>query len=366
MKICILCICSFLLNCSLKLLSSSDIVNIQDEIISYIENNTEFDINDAISKLDNNFIINEPLAGLNAVSTNNIAVRNSILLSLLYFKNGNEILYNQYLNKSKKLIEYNLIDNSIWNEGPGYYLYTEASINAYIKVTGDTCFNTIKHNCHLWISKYITPNNKLPPIGDTRASYWKFSEYNNRDTLIYDKEQTLYKYSNIYLLIRHPSKINKYKNNGHTNFDIASIVMYKLNTPIILHSGYPGYQIKSKDLNSIRYQNGFYFDSLSNITWRLNDIKLISVNRFNDSIHIVYKFSGNTISRSIKLHSNSIDIIDTGTNGINLNLSDNTIVSSKYEIVNSISQHEEDGKLVLNRRILVKSVSNFSSCTINL
>jgi hypothetical protein len=357
-------------SCNLKFDSSTQIVDNQEAIINNILNDVDFNIDDAIEQLENNFIIDYSIGNLNPVSNNNIAVRNHLLLSILYYLNNNQTEYNNHRDTSITLLNYNLINDSIWNEGSSYWLYTESAINAYLKVfKKDNEIETVKLNCNNWLYKYTLPDGKLPPIGDTRRIDYQLS-YNSNNDLIFDSEETMIKLNGIMVFIRHPTKTNKYILSGHTNFDLGDICIYKNNKCIILPVGYPGFAKKKENkMGEMSSFNSLYLKSIEN-KWRFQRYSLLNVERTNFSVKITYKVNSKVVSREVKINGNEVTIKDTGTDGINLNVADGNheiTVTQGKSIENSIGLHSEDVETIVeNKKVFIPCENLVTEIILNI
>jgi hypothetical protein len=347
----------FLIGCNLNLTGTSEIVNNQDDIINKIINNETFDIDLAIISLKDYALINCSFGGLNAVSNNNIAVRNHLLLSTLYYMNNNQVEHNNYKDTAHYLINYNLINDSIWNEGSSYYLYTELAINAYLKIIKDSKVEKVKENCNKWIYKYVMPDGTLAPIGDTRRYLYNLP-YNKNNSVIFDSEETLIKLNDIAIFVRHPSKINKYKLSGHTHYDIGNLCIYKNNKCIVLPIGYPGFTKKEEyKLDNMDYENSIYREDWKNC-WRIKNYSLDTVIRTDNSIEIRYTINHTVkVSRKVEINGNEISIKDNGSHGINLNIINKGYsieVKKGKEVSNRTGLHCENLEdIVENKRIFI-------------
>lgn len=343
--------------CGYKLSSTTNIVDKQTDIAYKISNNEEFDINLAIEDLSNEFMLNS-FTGINPVNKNNIAIRNHLVLSMLfYLKNDPEQHLKEY-NLALQKLKHNLINDSIYAEGPSYYLYVEEIIDIYLKIINDEELKQIKFRCNNWISKYIMPDGTLAPVGDTRRSFYK--EFENYDRIVYDSEETFFKKDNISLFIRHPSKLDKYKLNGHIHYDIGDFVLYNNDKCIILPVGYPGFEKKSQyNLDNLRYKNSIYFEDLSN--WRIRNYEQIEVSRTDSSLVMEYRILSKTVTREFIIKKNKLIIRDHGSDGINLNISDDfrdfKIITGSQSLETLRGYHSEMEEEVKQNDILYVSNS---------
>jgi hypothetical protein len=315
----------FLVNCGLKFNSTFDVVNSQDAIANKILNSEDFNIDEAIENLNNQFVI-ESFNGLNPVSYNNIAVRNNLLLSILYYMNNNKEKHIAYHDTSLFLMKYNLIDDTIWSEGPYYYLYVQQILDVYKKVIGsDNELEQIRNNCNIWISKFSMPDGTLAPIGDSRRVLYNLP-FNTSDRVVFDKEETLFKIKDITLFVRHPNELNKNKLNGHIHYDIGDFCVYKNDKCIVLPLGYPGNKKKIENgLDNILYKNSIYIEDLG--YWRIKQFYVRKIERTDTSIFLEYKINSKIVSRKISINGDTITIEDLGSDAINLN-----VLDSGYDI----------------------------------
>lgn len=365
----------FFIVCNIKLTSPTEIVNIQDDIRTKIINNEDFDVDYEIERLKNHIYIDYSINGLNPVSTNNIAVRHHMLLAALYYLKDNEdkkFLKEYY--KTIELITFNIVEKGIWSEGPSYYLYVEEMLDAYKKIVNepDSILDEFKKDCREWISKYITPDDLLPPIGETRRTKCNFSEYNNKDTIIFDGQQTLIKENDLYVFIRHPTiNIKKYQNNGHIHYDIGNICIYKGKKCIVLPIGYPGYDVKQKEnLWKIENENSIFLDTLYEPLWRFLIYNLKEVKREKNLVSVSYEAILKNLNRIISIEDNIIMIRDNGSDGINLNMADDGYKIHIYiggELKVYKGKHSEGhNKILENKRIFIPAKDNITSIGIEL
>jgi hypothetical protein len=353
------------------LMSSTDIVRKQDEIRSKILKGEGLDVGKEIKILDGQILIDSSFFGMNSVHRNNIAVRNHLLLAVLYNMEGKIDSVRKKYKRAKELINYNLVNDTVWSEGPSYFLYTEEMIDLYLDmVEQDNFLLNVKEKCRIWIKKYITPDNFLPPIGDTWKVKWEESKYVAEKTMCYDSEQTLYKTENIYLLVRHPSHMHKYIKNGHIHYDVGDIVVYYSGKCVIFPVGYNGFEkkIKSK-LYDLRNKNSIYLKNLSEPLWRLGYFRLNEIRREKDHIRISYIINGKSVVRFVYIEKNKVRITDVGTDGINLNVDVHKcgieIVDGKKMELKKGYHVDNSGKIVKNDRVLVPSDSGTTSIIVS-
>ena len=303
-------------------MSSTNIVKKQDEVREKIVRGDDIDIYKEIDVLENQVLVDSSFWGLNPIYTNNIAIRNNLLLAVLYNMYGDAKNRKMNYDQAVKYIDYNLINGSVWSEGPSYYLYTEQMIDLYIdQVEKDNYLLNVKNFCRSWIKKYITPDNLLPPIGDTRREKWEDSKYVADKMLYCDSEETLFKTDSLYLLVRHPSCIYKYIKNGHIHYDVGDIVVYYGGKCVIFPVGYNGYDNKKKyKLDDLRNKNSIFFKNLKEPLWRLGYYRLNDINRTDNNIKITYIINNKEVVRFINIEKNKIRITDVGSDGINLNM----------------------------------------------
>lgn len=281
MKTKILFIVCLFVNC-LNFQNSTQIVDNQTDIANKISNGEEIDLDLAIGSLKDQALMNVA-SSVNPLNIGNIGVRNRVLLSILYYLKSDRENYLNYLDTAKALIRHNLINDSIWSEGPSYYLYVVEMIDVYTKVVGsDDFFKEFKEKCDRWRDRYIMPDGTLAPIGDTRLNKGEY-EFDNTDRIVFDNEETLIKKGVFTIFIRHPQNIDKYKINGHISYDIGDFVLYKEKECLLLPVGYPGNELKSKyNLGDLNYKNSIYVEKLG--CWRLKNYEVLDIERTDSSV----------------------------------------------------------------------------------
>ena len=331
--------------CNYKFSDTYNIVNNQTEIAYKIANHEDFDIDEAIESLSDEFALNA-FKGINAVNNNNISIRNHLILSMLYYLKSDINAFNKERDTALIKINYNLIDYTIYSEGPYYYLYVEEIVNIFINLVGiDKELENFRNKCRIWLLKYVMPDGTLAPIGDSRRVSYNLS-FNNSNRVVFDSEETFFKMNNLSLFIRHPSKLNKYKLNGHVHYDIGDFCIYNNDKCIVLPLGYPGNKKKIESgLDNLRYKNSIYFEDMG--SWRIKDYEQRRVERTDSSIFLEYKIIGKVVSREFIIQENKVIIKDIGSDGININVSSgckvNVIVGKDIEkLVGYHCENEED------------------------
>lgn len=344
------------ISCNFKFSSTFDIVNSQTDIAYKIANNEDFDIDEAIEILSDEFALNA-FKGINQVNSNNISIRNHLILSMLYYLKGDIDSFNKERDTALIKINYNLIDDTIYSEGPYYYLYVEEIVNIYINLIGtDKELEDFRNKCKIWLLKFVMPDGSLAPIGDSRRVSYNL-DFDNSNRVVYDNEETFFKINNISLFIRHPSKFNKYKLNGHVHYDIGDFCIYNNDECVVLPLGYPGNKKKIENgLENLRYKNSIYFEDMG--SWRIKNYEQKNVERTDTSLFIEYKIIGKIVSREFIIRENKVVVRDRGSDGININVSGgcrvNVVVGREVEkLVGYHCENEED--IVQNDIIFVPS-----------
>lgn len=203
--------------------------------------------------------------GLNPVAKNNLAIRQFLILSTLYFVLDPTKNREKAKNLKQKADEFfkNLTHEFIYAEGYSYFLYVESAYDFYWFHVGQYLFGNVSKGTLIEIHKHfgnIASPSRQVPFGDYRgeqirdiyishvpktASYNRFETSNFSIWRNTDQKQPE---NSVYIFVNKSEVFENMKWNGHVNNEYGNICVYAHNDWVLNFQFYTGWGDKQKNL----------------------------------------------------------------------------------------------------------------------
>jgi hypothetical protein len=311
------------------------------------------EVDSYIRELNRYGFIFQSFLGYNQVPESNIAIRQNIILSTLYYLKKDFEKCKEYKVKADDIF-LALKKGWMYMEGFSYLKFVESAYafhfrNVPLYFAGFIDVETFSMMEKTY-RKFASPDNKLP-FTDTAFVHELVNE--ERVTFVNDLYSVHYlNNTKTYVFINHNKYNNDYSKNLHVNFEFGHIAVFNDNEWKMLHPFYAGYDLKQKSMIKESWNNNIIYGSHCNEPlWRYKPNKSTLDWTYDKNVYNLK--IGKDITRKIEILENGIFISDSGGEYSSFNVSKNCEVNtygSKTE--QTIGYHSPDyGSVLPHRRI---------------
>lgn len=328
-------------------------VQYQDSIINRPGINL-LEVDSYIKELNKYNIIFNSILGLNEVPESNIAIRQNILLSTLYYIKKDLLKTKEYKVKADEIFV-KLKKNWMYIEGWSYLQYVKHAYTFHYKhvplyFAGFVDLETFSTMEKVY-RKFASPDNKL-----------LFTDTSFQDELLNEERvdfvNDLYSVhflnnQSTYVFINHNNCINEHSKNLHVNYEFGHFCVFSNGKWLVLHPFYPGYGLKQKSSIKESWNNNIIVDGnrTKEKIWRYLPDKPSLEWSYKDK---TYDFKiGKNITRKIEILENGIFVADSGGEYSSFNLSQNVNPNfNGSKTVENLGWHSEEyDKVKSHKRI---------------
>ena len=334
--------------------NSSELANYQDHILNMAGINLN-QIDGYLRELEKYNILFQSFLGYNAIPENNLAIRNNLIKSVLFY------LKKDFQNAKKCKMDADEIFIKLkigwfYIEGFSYFLYVKKAYDFYFKFIPQYEFGNIDMSTLTTMTEFyrkITCLDGTAPTTDT----------SNTDILQPDPARINYHndyYSvhilnnqSTYIFIDHNTRINEFSKNLHVNYTFGHFTVFHKGEHLVIGPGYPGYSLKQSSQIKESWNNNIIYGSHCNEPlWRYKPYKP-KLEWTYDNKNVYNLKIGNDITRKIEILDNGIFFSDSGGEYSSFNISkDCDPNASGTKIEQSIGYHSPDyGSVVPHKRL---------------
>lgn len=335
-----------------KYLSTSNLASYQDSIIVRPGINVD-DVDKIVEELHKYDILFNGFFGLNAVSENNLFIRQQLILATMAYIKKDLDACRIAKQKADDALS-NLKVDMFYLEGYSYFLYVMAAYEFYFRFVPQYSYGNIDLNFLLTIkgmySRISGPDGAVLTT-DTRAEHKiqnldRLGFSNNLYSVYYMNNQTTF------VFINHNRHINRLANDGHVNYDFGHFCVFHENKWMVLHPFYPGYKDKAgtslkESWNHNIISNGMY---TKEPYWRYLPKQELVHWKNSSNVHLFQ--IGDKITRKIEILRNGIFVTDNGGDYSSFNLADDCRFNYSGKATEKVGYHSPgDGKVETHKRL---------------